>query len=63
MFSIKIEDIGSKYLGLLLSKLIKLNYLLSYSNKIKYIGSKYLGLSRLIKLFMFSNNYFLENIN
>ena len=53
----KIGDIGIKYLGLGLSKLIKLINLILYlekyfSNEIGYIGTKYLGLglSKLIKL-------------
>ena len=56
----KVRDIGTKYLGLGLSKLIKLTNLelllykiiFIFINKIGDIGSKYLGLglSRLIKL-------------
>ena len=54
----KIGDLGTKYLGLGLSKLIKLNYLEFYlyqkvsSNKIGDLGTKYLGLglSKLIRL-------------
>ena len=54
----KICDIGIKYLGLGLSKLIKLNYLklefsFIFNNKIGDIGIKYLalGLSKLINLY------------
>ena len=57
IFFNKIKYIGAKYLGLCLSKLIKLfnllfHYKIFYLNKIGDIGTKYLvlGLSKLIKL-------------